>query len=68
MVARYIPQLMAIGAVLAAYRIFTQVDFISAFAPQELRESYDYIVGKSSFICPLCQESYNSLNRAWGRH
>lgn len=46
MVARYIPQLMAIGAVLAAYRILTTENIINAFAPHLLKDEYDYVIGK----------------------
>ena len=51
MVARYIPQLLAVGAVLAAYRIFSQNNLINAFVPQVLEESYDYIVGEWRPVC-----------------
>ncbi len=46
MVARYIPALMALGAVLAAYKIFDLDEWFQEFAKKEIQESYDYIVGR----------------------
>ena len=45
MVARYIPTLMAIGAVLAGYRILSTKNIMEAFGPHQLMEQYDYIIG-----------------------
>ena len=45
MVAKYIPALMALGAVLAAFKLFGS-DLISGLTKKELDEEYDYIIGK----------------------
>ena len=45
MVAKYIPALMAVGAMLAAFKIFGS-DLISGLTMKELQEEYDYIIGE----------------------
>jgi len=46
MVARYIPTLMAIGAILAAYRLLGVSELFQEFIKKDLQPSYDYIIGK----------------------
>ena len=47
MVARYIPTLMAIGAVLAAYRLLGVGDVFKELIKKDLQPVYDYVIGSS---------------------
>lgn len=50
MVARYIPTFMAIGAVLAGYRLLGVGDFFKEFIKKDLQPAYDYVIGRSPFV------------------
>jgi len=45
MVARHIPTLMAIGAVLAAYRLLGVGDVFKELIKKELQPAYDVVIG-----------------------
>jgi len=49
MVVRHIPTLMAIGAVLAAYRLLGVGDVFKELIKKDLQPAYDYVIGWSSF-------------------
>ena len=46
--ARHIPTLMAIGAVLAAYRLLGVSDVFKELIKKDLQPAYDYVIGWSS--------------------
>ena len=46
MVARYIPTFMAIGAVLAGYRLLGVGDLFKEFIKKDLQPAYDYVIGR----------------------
>lgn len=43
---RYIPTLMAVGSVLAAYRLLGVADWFKELIKNELQPVYDYVIGK----------------------
>jgi len=51
--ARHIPTLMAIGAVLAAYRLLGVGDLFKELIKKDLQPAYDYVIGWLSlyYIC-----------------
>jgi len=60
MVARHIPTLMAIGAVLAAYRLLGVGDVFKELIKKDLQPAYDYVIGLPltlsyiEILCRLC--------------
>ena len=50
MVARHIPTFMAIGAVLAAYRLLGVGDVFKEFIKKDLQPAYDYVIGWSIYL------------------
>ena len=46
MIGRYIPHFIAIGAILAAYKIFNVEEIIYNLTVPETQEQYDFIIGK----------------------
>jgi len=57
MVARHIPTLMAIGAVLAAYRLLGVGDLFKEFIKKDLQPAYDYVIGWSLYYLVICLSS-----------
>jgi len=54
MVVRHIPTLMAIGAVLAAYRLLGVGDVFKELIKKDLQPAYDYVIGLfTSAACSL---------------
>ena len=48
--ARYIPGLMALGAMLAAYKIFDVAEVIHEYSKKEVADKYDIIIGQCVLI------------------
>jgi len=53
MVVRHIPTLMAIGAILAAYRLLGVGDMFKELIKKDLQPAYDYVIGWSLYY--LCR-------------
>jgi len=50
MVVRHIPTLMAIGALLAAYRLLGVGDMFKELIKKDLQPAYDYVIGRCNYI------------------
>jgi len=57
MVVRHIPTLMAIGAVLAAYRLLGVGDVFKELIKKDLQPAYDYVIGIIRYTCDWSQVS-----------
>ena len=63
MVGRYIPTVLALGALLAAYKICGVEKFISGITAKSLEDSYDYIIGKSYGLGAFIELTVNLFER-----
>ena len=52
-IGRYIPYIMAIGALLASYKLLGVSRWMGDLETRELEETYDYIIGNMCVLCCL---------------